>query len=141
MSYGPRPKNGNYSVLQLSRFLSISKTAAAEAIANRLGRPQRQISYACRKSLETTKVYCAIRKITTSAEAKVKVTSTSNLIIDGKDSGQKSMKFFDICQAFDALDFEKQNDWMKVADGYINDPTANPQIKYADCGVTYIFSY
>ena len=141
MSYGPRPKDGNYSVLQLSRFLSVSKEHAAEAIAKRPGQPQRQISYACRKSLETTKVYCAIRKITTSAEAKIKVTSTSNLVIDGEDSGQKSMKFFDICQAFDALDFEKQNDWTKVADGYIKDPTANPQIKYVDRGVTYIFSY
>ena len=133
MSYGPRPKDGNYSVRQLVSFHGVNKAAAAEAIAKRPGQPQRQISYAYRKSQETDS--------RNRATPKIKVTSTSNLIIDGKDSGQKSMKFYDILEAFDALDFEKQNDWTKVADGYIKDPTANPQIKYVDRGVTYIFSY
>ena len=133
MSYGPRPKDGNYSVRQLSNFHGVSKAAAAEAIAKRPGQPQRQISYAYRKSQETDS--------RNRATPKIKVTSTSNLIIDGEDSGQKSMMFFELLEAFDALDFEKQNDWTKVADGYIKDPTANPQIKYVDRGVTYIFSY
>lgn len=133
MSYGPRPKNGNYSVLQLSRFFSVSKEHAAEAIAKRPGQPQRQISYAYRKSQEADN--------RNRATPKIKVTSTSNLIIDGEDSCQKSMKFYDILEAFDALDFEKQNDWTKVADGYIKATTSNPQIKYVDRGVTYIFSY
>ena len=131
MSYGPRPKDGNYSVRQLVSFHGVSKAAAAEAIAKRPGQPQRQISYAWRKSQNGKN----------RATPKIKVTSTSNLIIDGEDSGQKSIMFFELLEAFDALDFEKQNDWTKVADGYIKDPTANPQIKYVDRGVTYIFSY
>jgi len=134
MSYGPRPKDGNYSVLQLSRFHGVSKAAAAEAIAKRPGQPQRQIAYAWRKS-QNGKNH---------ATPKIKVTSTSNLIIDGEDSGQKSMIFYDILEAFDALDFEKQNDWTKVADGYIKaskECNYNPQIEYVDHGVTYIFGY
>ena len=136
MSYGPRPKDGNYSVRQLVSFHGVSKAAAAEAIAKRPGQPQRQISYAYRKSQETD----SRNRVT----SKIEVTSTSNLIIDGEDSGQKSMIFYDILEAFDALDFEKQNDWTRVADGYIKAAKAgnsNPQIKYVDRGVTYIFSY
>ena len=134
MSYGPRPKDGNYSVRQLSNFHGVSKAAAAEAIAKRPGQPQRQISYAWRKSQNGKNC----------VTSKIEVTSTSNLVIDGEDSGQKSMIFYDILEAFDALDFEKQNDWTKVADGYIKaskECNYNPQIEYVDRGVTYIFSY
>lgn len=106
MSYGPRPKDGNYSVRQLSRFFSVSKEHAAEAIAKRPGQPQRQISYAYRKSQETDRRNCATPKI--------KVTSTSNLIIDGKDSGQKSMMFYSESHAFDALNIQNHKDWLNV---------------------------
>ena len=100
MSYGPRPKDGNYSVRQLSNFHGVSKAAAAEAIAKRPGQPQRQISYAWRKSQNGKN----------RATPKIKVTSTSNLIIDGEDSGQKSMQFYHESHAFDALNIQNHKD-------------------------------
>jgi hypothetical protein len=133
MSYGPRPKNGNYTARQLARFLDVSLELAEEAIRARPGTPQRQIDYATRKDLELNGGVVT---------PKIKVTSTSNLVIDGKNARKKSTKFFDICQAFDALNLDRYDDWAEVGQGYIRARAEGvpARIEYKDKETTYIFS-
>ena len=94
--------SSNWTVQQLVSFLGCSEDLAAEAIQKRPDDPERQPVYVLRKQYEAKSL----------APRKLKITSSdgSNLIIDGEDSGQKSMQFYHESHAFDALNIQNHKD-------------------------------
>ena len=96
----------NWSVQNLVSLLGCTTDLAAEAIQKRPDDPERQPVYVMRKQYEA--------KCLLSPNLKVTSSDGSNLIIDGQDSGQKSMKFYHESHAFDALNIQNHKDWLNV---------------------------
>lgn len=94
--------SSNWSIQQLVSFFGCSEDLAAEAIQKRPNDPERQPVYVLRKQYEAK----------STASPKLKVTSSDglNLVIDGEDSGQKSMQFYHESHAFDALNIQNHQD-------------------------------